>query len=66
VLMAVASILDPRLKMVSIKFVYGRLYSSDEVECRIKEVMNKLRALYDMYAKNYFSSLGTTGNTLSL
>jgi Domain of unknown function (DUF4413) len=51
VLMAVASILDPRLKMVSIKFVYGRLYSSGEVEGRIKEVMDKLRALYDMYAK---------------
>jgi Domain of unknown function (DUF4413) len=63
VLMAVASILDPRLNMVSIKFVYGRLYSSDEVECRIKEVMDKLIALYDMYAKNYFSSLGTAGNT---
>jgi hypothetical protein len=37
VLMAVASFLDPRLKMILIKFIYGRLYSSDEVECRIKE-----------------------------
>jgi Domain of unknown function (DUF4413) len=32
VLMAVAYVLDPRLKMVSIKFVFGRLYPSNEVE----------------------------------
>ncbi|KAJ1697461.1 hypothetical protein LUZ63_005973 [Rhynchospora breviuscula] len=31
VLMAVASILDPRLKMVSVKFVYGVLYTRAEV-----------------------------------
>jgi Domain of unknown function (DUF4413) len=64
--MAMTSILDPWLKMISIKFIYERLYSSDEVEGRIKKVMDKLRALYDMYAKNYFSSSGIAGNTLSL
>jgi threonine aldolase len=37
-----------------------------EVEDHIKEVMDKLWALYDMYAKNYFSSSGTAGNTLAL
>jgi Domain of unknown function (DUF4413) len=45
-----ASVLDPRLKMVSIKFVFGRLYPSKEVEVRVAEVMEKIRALYDMYA----------------
>ncbi|KAJ1703531.1 hypothetical protein LUZ63_003310 [Rhynchospora breviuscula] len=56
VLMAVASILDPRLKMVSVKFVYGVLYSRAEVGSRIDEIMEKLRALYDMYAKDFMSS----------
>jgi Domain of unknown function (DUF4413) len=65
VLMTATWILDPRLKMVSIKFVYGRLYSSGEIESRIKKVMDKLWALYDMYAKKYYSSWETTDNTLA-
>jgi Domain of unknown function (DUF4413) len=56
VLMAVASVLDPRLKMVSIKFIFGRLYPSNEVKVRVAEVMEKIRALYDMYAKEYIAS----------
>jgi hypothetical protein len=54
----VCTILDPRLKMVSIKFIYGRLYSRDELESRIKEMIDKLRVVYDMYTKKYFSSSG--------
>jgi Domain of unknown function (DUF4413) len=56
VLMAVASVLVPRLKMVSIKFVFRRLYPSNEVEVRVAEVMEKIRALYDMHAKEYIVS----------
>ncbi|KAJ4786180.1 Zinc finger BED domain-containing protein RICESLEEPER 2 [Rhynchospora pubera] len=63
VLMAVASILDPRLKMVSVKFVYGILYFRDEVESRIDVVMQKLRALYDLYAKEFMSSSEAAAST---
>ncbi|KAJ3689916.1 hypothetical protein LUZ61_019080 [Rhynchospora tenuis] len=63
VLMVVASILDPRLKMVSVKFVYGVLYSRSEVGSRIDEVVEKLRALYDMYAKDFMSSSDSTTTT---
>ncbi|KAJ4752404.1 Zinc finger BED domain-containing protein DAYSLEEPER [Rhynchospora pubera] len=65
VLMAVASILDPRLKMVSVRFVYGVLYSRDEVGSRIAEVMESLKSLYGMYAKDFMSSSESTAGVPS-
>ena len=45
-LMAIASVLDPRLKMKVVQFSYPKLYSPNEATKNIKEVE---KALEDMY-----------------
>lgn len=61
-LMAVASILDPRLKMILIRFCYERLYPNCELEARVTDVLEKLRALNELYAKEYMASTGSGNN----
>lgn len=53
VLMAVAAILDPRLKTLSIKFCYQKLYPNNEVDSRMNSVLDQMRILYDIYAKQH-------------
>ncbi|XP_078153945.1 zinc finger BED domain-containing protein RICESLEEPER 2-like [Carex rostrata] len=56
VLMAVAAILDPRLKTLSIKFCYKRLYPEVEVDSRVNDVLEKMRAIYEIYANEHATS----------
>ncbi|XP_078166263.1 zinc finger BED domain-containing protein RICESLEEPER 2-like [Carex rostrata] len=50
VLMAIASILDPRFKLLSVEFTFKRLYPVNEVDNKIKEVTSKLKCLYEKYS----------------
>ncbi|KAJ1692036.1 hypothetical protein LUZ63_008734 [Rhynchospora breviuscula] len=56
VLMSIASILDPRFKLASVEYAFKELYPVYEVDKRVKDVTNKLRALYDKYAKDRVAS----------
>ncbi|KAJ1701202.1 hypothetical protein LUZ63_000981 [Rhynchospora breviuscula] len=63
VLMAVASIFDPRFKLASVQYTFRELYQEYEVVDRIKEVTDHLRALYEKYAKAVVNSLNSNAAT---
>ncbi|KAJ0576191.1 putative transcription factor/ chromatin remodeling BED-type(Zn) family [Helianthus annuus] len=64
VLMSIASILDPRLKMLSVKWTFGRLYPSHELESRVGDVTGKLKFLFEKYANAFVeASASTTSST---
>ncbi|KAJ0725760.1 putative HAT dimerization domain, ribonuclease H-like superfamily, hAT-like transposase, RNase-H [Helianthus annuus] len=50
VLMSIASILDPRLKKVSVSWTFGRLYPDNELSDRVEYVITKLHSLYEKYS----------------
>ncbi|KAJ4798424.1 Zinc finger BED domain-containing protein RICESLEEPER 2 [Rhynchospora pubera] len=60
VLMAVASIFDPRFKLATLKYTFKELYPANEVADRIKEVVNHLRALHEKYSKELVNSKAAT------
>ncbi|KAJ4783123.1 hypothetical protein LUZ62_034369 [Rhynchospora pubera] len=60
VLMAVASIFDPRFKLATLQYTYKELYPANEVADRIKEVINHLRALHEKYSKELVNSKAAT------
>jgi Domain of unknown function (DUF4413) len=43
VLMSIASILDPRLKLISLYWTFERLYPMSELDSRVEEVKNQLK-----------------------
>ncbi|KAJ3684541.1 hypothetical protein LUZ61_013705 [Rhynchospora tenuis] len=65
VLMAVASVFDPRFKLASVRYTYKELYPANEVAGRIEEVINHLRALHEKYTKAVVNSKAVT-STLSM
>ncbi|KAJ4783290.1 Zinc finger BED domain-containing protein RICESLEEPER 2 [Rhynchospora pubera] len=64
-LIAVASILDPRFKQFAIQFCFEKVYSSSEASEQVKCVLAKLRVLYEMYEKEYIS-LSVSSSSLSI
>jgi Domain of unknown function (DUF4413)/hAT family C-terminal dimerisation region len=50
-LMSIASILDPRFKLVSLYWTFERLYPKDELHDRVVEVTNKLKSLFTKYSQ---------------
>ncbi|KAJ3691732.1 hypothetical protein LUZ61_020896 [Rhynchospora tenuis] len=62
ILMAVASILDPRFKQFAIQFCFEKVYSSSEASEQVKNVLAKLRALYEMYEKEYIPPSVSSGS----
>jgi Domain of unknown function (DUF4413) len=50
-LMSIASILDPRFKLVSLYWTFERLYSKDELHDQVVEVTDKLKSLFAKYSQ---------------
>lgn len=60
VLMSIASILDPRYKMLSVVWTFQKLYPEAECERQVTEVNAKLMSLYDKYSSAFMTSKATT------
>ncbi|XP_035832826.1 zinc finger BED domain-containing protein RICESLEEPER 2-like [Helianthus annuus] len=65
VLMAIASILDPRFKKVSISWTFGKLYPSNEVDDRVEDVINRLQSLYVKYSTAFHMARASKNNMMS-
>ncbi|KAJ0923963.1 putative transcription factor/ chromatin remodeling BED-type(Zn) family [Helianthus annuus] len=65
VLMAIASILDPRFKKVSISWTFGKLYPSNEVDGRVEDVINRLQSLYVKYSTAFHMARASKNNMTS-
>jgi hAT family C-terminal dimerisation region/Domain of unknown function (DUF4413) len=63
VLMSIASILDPRFKLVSLYWTFERLYPMSELDSRVKEVTNQLKSLYEKYSKAFVAARTATSNS---
>ncbi|XP_076885190.1 zinc finger BED domain-containing protein RICESLEEPER 2-like [Bidens hawaiensis] len=61
VLMSIASILDPRYKMLSVDWTFQRLYSEEECKTRVKDVNDKLSSLFEKYNNAFMASKAATG-----
>jgi hAT family C-terminal dimerisation region/Domain of unknown function (DUF4413) len=60
--MSIASVLDPRFKILSVDFTFKRLYPAEEVGTRIEKVVQTLKSLHDKYLKEHMTSK-ITANT---
>ncbi|KAJ3683806.1 hypothetical protein LUZ60_014033 [Juncus effusus] len=58
-LIAIASVLDPWFKLKLVEFSFAKLYSKAELNDRVKEVLNKLQTLFEIYSKEYVSSFSS-------
>lgn len=56
-LMAIAAILDPRLKMVFIRFCFPKIYQKAEAMKNIEYVQRILKQIYDVYVHEHNSNL---------
>ncbi|KAD7478430.1 hypothetical protein E3N88_01566 [Mikania micrantha] len=56
VLMSIASILDPRFKLVSVEWTFERLYPPNECDSRVEDVTRKLKTLFEKYLKSFVAS----------
>ncbi|KAK1406563.1 hypothetical protein QVD17_41992 [Tagetes erecta] len=63
VLMSIASILDPRYKMLSVEWTFGRLYQEDERRSRVEEVNNTLKTLFEKYHNAFMASKVATSRS---
>lgn len=61
-LMSIASILDPRYKMLLVNFTFNIIYDGEEVRTNTEEVQDALKSLYDQY-KAKEGSTGQMGST---
>ncbi|XP_035841262.1 zinc finger BED domain-containing protein RICESLEEPER 2-like [Helianthus annuus] len=52
-LMAIAGVLDPRLKKRVVNFCYEKIYSSDEASKNIEDVSKALELMYEEYLENH-------------
>ena len=50
-LMVLAAILDPRGKLMFVKFVFNELHSTNEAAIKLKEVKNSLYEVFDYYVE---------------
>ncbi|KAJ0771535.1 putative HAT dimerization domain, ribonuclease H-like superfamily, hAT-like transposase, RNase-H [Helianthus annuus] len=62
-LMSIASILDPRYKMLSVEWTFEKLYLEDECKSRVQDVKDKLKSLFDKYFSAYMTSKAATGHS---
>jgi Domain of unknown function (DUF4413) len=53
IIMSIASILDPRFKLMLVDFTFRKMYPVEEVGSRIEEVTKTLKSLYDKYSKDH-------------
>ncbi|XP_059461777.1 zinc finger BED domain-containing protein RICESLEEPER 2-like [Corylus avellana] len=56
-LMSVGAILDPRCKMMLIKFCFPKIYKDDEAKENIKFVESKMKEIYAMYVNEHNANL---------
>ncbi|XP_076935981.1 zinc finger BED domain-containing protein RICESLEEPER 2-like [Bidens hawaiensis] len=56
-LMAIAAVLDPRLKRRIIEFCYPNIYPADEASKNIQDVLNALELMYDEYLEMHDASI---------
>ena len=55
--MSVAAILDPRSKMLLIKFCFPIIYEGKEIDANIELVEKSMKEIYDMYDNEHNSNL---------
>ncbi|KAD4179532.1 hypothetical protein E3N88_28123 [Mikania micrantha] len=60
VLMSIASILDPRFKLVSVEWTFERLYPISERDSRVEDVYSKLKSLFQKYFNAFKASKAAT------
>ncbi|KAK1434398.1 hypothetical protein QVD17_00138 [Tagetes erecta] len=65
VLMSIASILDPRFKKLSVSWTFKKLYSADEVDDRVEDVIVKLKSLYEKYSDAFQMARASKYNSTS-
>ena len=58
-LMAIASVLDPRFKMSFIEFSFPLIYLEEDAQENIKKVQDALKEMFSLYSKN-FAEIETT------
>jgi hypothetical protein len=56
-LMSVGAILDPRCKMMLIKFCFPIIYEGEEIDANIELVEKSMKEIYDMYVNEHNSNL---------
>ncbi|KAL6516465.1 hypothetical protein OROGR_019770 [Orobanche gracilis] len=64
-LMSMAAVLDPRLKMVVINHCFPKIYLTHEVESNVSKVRKNMYALYAEYEKMLSSSNSTSSSSTS-
>ena len=71
-LMAIASILDPRFKMTFVEFSFLLIYSEEDAQENIKKVHDTLKEMFSLYSKNFeetemtSSDVGASGALVSI
>jgi Domain of unknown function (DUF4413) len=61
--MSIASVLDPRFKLLSIDFTFKRMYPAEEVGTRIEKVIETLKSLYEKYLNEHRASKVTASTS---
>ena len=59
VLMAMASVLDPRYKFTMVDYCFAKLYHDYEFESRVGDIKSKLNTLFEVYANEFVAKVST-------